>query len=460
MARFAGSAAYRIAFATAGAFTLGILILGASVYFAAHGLFVQQFAGEITNESTTLVAEFRGGGRPELRHEIAEREAGNSANELLYALYAPDGSRIAGGMDAVMPRTGWSDIVFLDPREGPDPAMAYAVDLDDGTRFVVAADYSAIDRIDHMIFSLFATAFAVVVLFGIFGALLLGGYLQRRLSGIRDAAEAIMAGDMRQRVAVGEGRDEFDSLAITLNSMLDRIGSLMDNLRQVSADVAHDLRTPLTRLRSRLEEGLASTGTGPEEGSLLEDAVDRLDDILQLFAAILRISELEGGSATRAFAPVDLSELTRDLCESYAPAAAEGGRRLDWSVEPDIEVLGDFELLSQVLVNLFDNALIHTPPGTSVGVRLAREGSSACLQVRDDGPGVRAQDLQRIFKRFTRLEASRTKPGHGLGLSLVEAIVRAHGARLEVDDAKPGLSVSIRIALYRPQHRPGQVGKQ
>lgn len=443
------SAAYRISFLYSAVFALAIALLGAAVYFAAHAAFTHQLEVRIAEDSAALAAEYREEGAAAVHKAIAEREAGNTSNERLYALFAADGRRIDGAMDTVRPDAGWQDIVFNDPREGRDAARALAVDLPDGSRLVVAADRAAIGQSDRTIISLFLLAFLVVVGLSAGGALLLGHYLRRRLGTISDTAEAIMQGDLAQRIPVGPRGDEFDRLSASLNAMLERIDDLLGNLRQLSGDIAHDLRTPLTRLRNRLEQAIDAPADRAGQQAALEDALLRVDELLSLFAAILRISEIEGGSLRSVFRAVDIGELVRDLCESYAPAAEDGGRRLGWSAEPGLVIDGDRELAAQAVINLLDNALIHTPEGAAIHVAVEKCDGRIALHISDNGPGIRAEDRVRALRRFVRLDASRSTAGHGLGLNLVAAIASAHEAELILADNAPGLVVTLRFPVRR-----------
>jgi signal transduction histidine kinase len=242
---------------------------------------------------------------------------------------------------------------------------------------------------------------------------------------------------------VSARNDEFDQLALALNAMLDRIAQLLENLRQVSSDVAHDLRTPLARLRNQLETAL----DGPREVAAyrtgLKRAIERSDELLKLFAAILRISEVEGGSLKRTFARVDLTDLVTDLCDSYAPAIIDGGRTLTCRAEPDLALNGDRELIAQALINLLDNAQTHTPRGTHITIAATGDAAHVRLGVADNGPGVVPEDRERITRRFARLDSSRATPGHGLGLNLVVAVAHVHGGDVVIDDNQPGLRVTL-----------------
>ncbi|WP_019832078.1 sensor histidine kinase [Sphingomonas sp. PR090111-T3T-6A] len=433
------SAAYRIAIVYSAAFAAAAMALGGGVYWAAHVALHRQLDDRIAAEMSSLISEYRGEGAASLRMVIARRENARATGDLGYALFAPDGKRVAGLLDTARPDTGWSSIAFVDPGEGDDTARALAVDLRNGERLVVAADWEEVTGTERLILSLLGFALVAMLLIGTAGALLLGAYLRRRLSAISTAAERIMAGDLHRRVAMSPRGDEFDRLSAALNAMLDRIGELLDNLRQVSSDVAHDLRTPLTRLRNQLEEG-RRPDAGPE---VIERAIEQSDEVLALFGALLRLSEIESGRLNETFGPVDLSRLATDIGESYAPAVEDEGRTLICRIDPAASVTGDRELIAQALINLLDNAQRHTPEGTAIRLSLRVREDRVRLEVADDGPGVAEADRGRITQRFARLEASRSRPGHGLGLSLVAAIARIHGAKLVIGDNRPGLIVAL-----------------
>ena len=443
MTKVLRSAAYRIAFIYSVAFALAVILLGFITFWAMHLAFLRQLEGVLKDESAALALEYRSDGPAELRGAIAEREAMRSSNALLYALFSRDGRPVAGSLRTDLPAAGLQTITFIDPREGPDRALSYAVDLPDGSRLVVAADEEQLEQIDKTVLAMFGIGFVAVIAIGGAGALMLGAYLRRRLGAISGAAEAIVVGDISQRIPVGSRDDEFDRLGRSLNAMLDRIAGLIGNLRQVSSDIAHDLRTPLARLRNQLEGGLRDTAGNRPQREVIKRAIARVDEVLSLFAAILRISEVESGAVRRVFQKVDLSDLVSDLAESYAPAVSDQGGSLRWTVEPGIEIEGDRELLAQATINLIENAQSHTPTGTAIQVALSRRNGTVCLRVADDGPGVPAADRERIVQRFTRLEGSRSAPGYGLGLNLVAAIARLHRAHLSFDDNKPGLAVTL-----------------
>jgi signal transduction histidine kinase len=440
MASLRTSAAYRIAFTFAAAVAAAIVVLGVAVYFVADAEFRQQRDQAITDEISDLAQE---GGRPQLLHEIAGREAERTTESFGYAVFDRSGKKIGGALDTARPSPGFSMIIFHDPVEGPDLARAKTVDLPNGDRLVVAIDSETVESIDATILSLFGGAFVVLLIVSVIGALLLGRYLRDRLGTISTTAHAIVAGDLTHRMPIGPHRDEFDTVAMALNAMLDRIVNLMENLRQVSSDVAHDLRTPLLRLRGQLEQ------VGTVEGAA-QRAIEQGDEVLKLFASILRIAEVESGGLEQGFRPIDLSALVEDVADGFLPALTDSGRVLNWQVEPDVVVQGDRELLAQAIANLLDNVRAHTPAGTRAMVTLEANGERVTLSVADSGPGVSPSDRDRILRRFYRGEASRTTPGNGLGLSLVTAVATAHGGEVEVDGNGPGLRVTI--SLPKPSH--------
>ena len=248
---------------------------------------------------------------------------------------------------------------------------------------------------------------------------------------------------------ISDRDDEFDQLARVLNAMLEEIERLLENLRQVSSDVAHDLRSPLTHLRNALESTAGEGDTGSRQAAIA-NAISRVDDILSLFAAILRISEVESGEIRRRFKPVDLSALVTDLAESYAPAVREAGRSLSWTIAPGLGVTGDRELIAQAVTNLLENAQRHTPQGTEIHVGLTEATEGIQISVADTGPGVALADRERIAQRFIRLEGSRTQAGHGLGLNLVAAVARLHRGHLRFADNAPGLVAEIDLPRDPP----------
>lgn len=438
------SAASRIAWVAFIAYAAAMLVLGTAVFFATHSAFSRQIDATIEQSSRSLQREYGDDGIKGVTEAINQSH-GPGPISLGTALFGPDGARIAGNLKTKMPPLGWSRIMFEDPLEGPDPARAKVTPLPGGYRLVVAADLESLEAIDRTILAMFALAFGTLLLLGLGGTFLLAGYLRRRLTGIEMTAAAVIDGDLAQRAVVGSAGDEFDRIAASINAMLDRIAGLIANLRQVSGDLAHDLRTPLSRLRNQLERLREETGEA-ERAELVERSITQSEDVLLLFDAILRISEVEEGSLKRAFSRVDLSRLVSELGETLIPLAEDANRTLTVTVESGMAVTGDRELLAQALINLIENALRHTGEGARIRLEARTEGKGALVSIADNGPGIPEAERERVKQRFVRLETARDTAGHGLGLSLVRAIAMAHGATLTLGDAHPGLVATIAFA--------------
>ncbi|MEC3909724.1 ATP-binding protein [Sphingobium sp. CR2-8] len=423
-------------------FALATVVIGVLAYVVVHEAMEVQLDHRIATETRALLARTGDGGSARLAALIQQRDAAHSTASLGYILLDARGQRLAGAFEARVPATpGYVELLPY----GRDGGIAQSLTtrLPDGGRLLVAVDRQVIDEMDITILKLFLAAFATMLLLTVGGAWTVGLVTQRRLRRFDDAAQAIIAGDLRQRMPLDGSGSEFDRVAQTLNHMLDRNAALVENLRQVSSDVAHDLRTPLTRLHNRLHEALTREGT--EQKAAIEAATTESQELLELFAAILRISEVEAGTLRRDFGNLSMTDLVEDLVDSYDPDFEISGHSLSYSIAPDLRLSGDRRLLRQLVANLLDNALRHTPSGTRVAITLSSQDDVLLLSVQDDGPGVPAEDMPRLFDRFSRSEASRSTDGHGLGLALVAAVARMHGGSASILPA-PGFGIEVRLA--------------
>jgi signal transduction histidine kinase len=298
----------------------------------------------------------------------------------------------------------------------------------------------------------------LILLLGLLGGALMSRNMLRRLDAINRAAGKIMAGDLARRVPVTGAGDEFDMLAENLNRMLDRIERLMKGLREVTDSVAHDLRTPLSRLRNRLEETAARLAAGAAAGSMadeIERAIAETDKLIGTFNALLLIAETDAGTARGTMKPLDLASVAADVAELYEPLAEERGVALVLEPAEPVTIEGNRSLIAQALANLVDNAIKYTPPGGRAVIRVAAGDDGISLSVADSGPGIPREDRTRVVERFVRLEASRNSPGTGLGLSLAAAVAHFHDAELLLTDAVPsGLVAALRFARTAPRARP------
>jgi signal transduction histidine kinase len=293
-------------------------------------------------------------------------------------------------------------------------------------------------------------AFASVLIASIALTALAGLFLSRRFISRVDAVTAtcrnIMAGQLSERIAPSGRDDEFARLGKAVNAMLDRIQTLMESLRQVSNDIAHDMRTPLTHLRSKLERARDSATAGSDYTPAVEGAIADCDTLLATFTALLRIAEIEAGAKRAEFERIDLGDLMAKAAEIYAPVMEDSGHRFTVQTEPVPFVMGDRQLVLQILFNLLNNAIAHTPAGSAVMLTCRTAAGAVVLAVCDDGPGIAAAERGKVLTRFYRGEQSRSKPGSGLGLALVAAVANLHDATLALEDNRPGLCVSLRFS--------------
>jgi len=361
-----------------------------------------------------------------------------------YLLEDPTGRRIAGRVSITRLPDTIGDTSLRTANGSVEPARALRLSLRDGSTLAVVGETASVRRTEATLLVIAAAGFGVVIMIGVVGGILSGRALHRRLSLVHGTARAIIEGDLTRRMPVSPANDEFDQLSATLNQMLDHIGRLMASLRHVSADIAHDLRKPLSRLRAKLETALQVSEPALQNDAIA-DAIERMDEILGLFATMLRISEIESGGIRQWFKPVALAPLLTEIIENYQPVAQDSGHYLQLQITDENAVInGSEDLLGQAIVNLIENGLQHTPPGTHIALALARasEGAIAII-VKDDGPGIPTEQHARVLERFGRGEASRTMPGYGLGLPLIRSIVQAHGGALRLHEDAPGLVVQL-----------------
>lgn len=320
--------------------------------------------------------------------------------------------------------------------------------LPGGYRLLVGRDIEERDTLRDLVARPAQWAVLLIVGLGLAGGVFVTRRVLKRIDAMTATAETIMAGDLSGRLALAGTGDEFDRLAHSLNAMLERIEALMVGLKEVSDNIAHDLKTPLTRLRNRAEEALRTAHTEEQWRAALETTIEESDGLIRTFNALLLIARAEAGQARDNMTDVDLADLTENVAELYEPLADEQDLDLTVDLMP-ASVHGVRELLAQALSNLIDNAIKYgrSPDGTRgrIAVSITREGADVLLKVADSGPGIPAPDRERVVERFVRLEASRTRPGSGLGLSLVAAVARLHGGELSFADNAPGLAATLRL---------------
>ena len=412
-------------------FVVSVGALAALLFFTLRAALDTEVRTRITNEVNLLLFEYREDGLDELLEETEERiEKNESGERLLYMVQNPAGNVIFDRVGPVSAPYGWRHI------DSDSPRLFYFTRLSNGYVLGVGKDASEFGAMEQALLRAFGWALAAVLIVGVVGGLILSRRTLVRVDNITRTARAIGDGRLSQRVPLRHTGDEFDELGETLNRMLDRIEQLVANVRDVSTGIAHDLRTPLARLRQRLES-LREQAAGERHRAELGTAIDEVDGILQTFAALLRLAEVNAGTLKAGFRPVDLSGLARQVAEAYEPLGEDQNIALATHIEDHVELPGDAHLLQQLLANLLENALQHAGRDLTVVVSLRRAGNQIVLEVSDNGRGVPAPARDKVIKPFERLDTGRG--GSGLGLALVAAIARLHGAELRLLDNQPGL---------------------
>lgn len=449
------SGAFRFALMVTAVFAVGTI----AVLFLVERT-VTDYATEVARDSVmTEVAilreEDRASGRARTIESITQRENAVREHQLRFLLVGRDHHHLAGSLPATVAATGWYRRSLSNRNPENDdgaPAMmllAYGVNLHDGATLVVASDTSDLDELRWGLGTTTGGFGIMITLLALVGGLVVGSIFLRRLDRVNRAVERIMEGSMSERLpAIGMSR-EFDQLSSNLNRMLDKIEALLSSVRQVSTDIAHDLRTPLTRLRQRLEN-LKERGTGTVFEAEADAALGQIDRLLNVFLALLRIGALEAGVSGNRIEMIDLTDLMERLYQAYLPVAEDSGHQLSATIEPRLFGPADREILAQAVTNLIENAVFHTPPGAAIAVSLSRRANGVAITVADDGPGIPDDERSNVLKRFYRLDPSRSAGGAGLGLALVSAVADIHGAKLTLMDNRPGLRVELLLPAARP----------
>ena len=435
-----------------------VLILFGVIYWVTADFMRNQLRAAIKADEFYLTDAFAVGGVDGLAAEIARRGGTPGRTPNYYLLEDPTGKRIAGNLEPRAAVTGWQEVPIPPHLDSDEVAAPGEVDvllargrmLSNGWFLLVGQNEDRFGDFQDQIVRIAGWSLAGVFVLAVLGGRAISASMLRRVAAITDASSEIMRGNLGRRIALRGTGDEFDHLSANLNEMLDRIQMLMDGLKQVSNDIAHDLRTPLSHLRQRLEDARDKATSAAEYRGAVETAIGATDEILATFGALLRIAQIESGTRRAAFAPVDLSAVARMIAETYGPVAEDRGQHLTSRIAEGVTVNGDRQLLTQLLANLVENAVRHSPAKTTISLALDDRPDGALMSVRDDGPGIPADERRKVFRRFYRLDTSRTTPGSGLGLSLVAAIADLHRIAVELANAEPGLLVTLRFPRMGP----------
>jgi signal transduction histidine kinase len=438
----------------------------------ARRLITEQITTTVNAELVGLTDQYERGGIGRLAAvvEIRSRRPGSS----LYLVATPLGQGLAGNVASLEPgildQTGWVETAYrrLDSPEGTEHhALVLVSELDGGFHLLVGRDIEERQRIYDIITTAGRWSMAAVLVLGLGGGFFVSRRILRRVDAITEKSETIMAGNLSGRLPVAGTGDEIDRLAFNVNTMLDRIEALMRGFREVSDNVAHDLKTPLTRLRNRSEAALRNARSEPDYRAALEATIEESEGLIRTFDALLMIARAESGEAGRGMAEVDAAEIARGVGELYEPVAEEKGLRLVVEAPAPAMVRGHRELISQALANLVDNAIKYAAPALqlvaaggppppeepepAIAVTAGVVGDRVVLTVADRGPGIPENMRAHAVERFVRLEESRSLPGSGLGLSLAAAVAHLHQGELRLEDNAPGLRTVISLPRAGPQ---------
>ena len=441
---------YLTVFALFAAFLLG--------YFAwnTRRLITEQITRTVDAEITGLAEQYSQGGIRRLVFVIDARSRRPGSSLYLVATFSGDG--LAGNVgllgEGVLEHTGWTETVYrrLDDAEGIEHhALVRVFELPSGFRLLVGRDLEERGRLYDIILAAGQWSIALVIVLGLAGGFFVARRVLHRIDAMTETSRTIMAGDLSGRLPTAGSEDELDRLALNLNVMLERIEALMRGFKEVSDNIAHDLKTPLTRLRNRAEEALRSGKNEADYRAALESTIEESDELIRTFNALLMIARAESGQASAPMIEFDAADIVRGVGELYDPLADQKGLTLKIEAGATLPVRGNRELVTQALANLVDNAIKYAGPHAAdvngmpadVVIAASGQGDRIRISVSDHGPGVPAGDRARVVQRFVRLEQSRSEPGSGLGLSLASAVAHLHGGELRLEDNGPGLKATL-----------------
>lgn len=449
---------FRYGVAYTGLFFLSSILVVGVFYFALFQSVSEKLEDRLLEEAAWLKEALSAVDLSQTVERLNFYIADHTGNPGVYLLLNAQGGKVAGNIDLVPEVTieqgqikrfihqdQSTEVMEVFPEEAYPPLrlMATVVDLDQGYRLIVGHNFHDIDQIKAEVFPVVIKVLLFSLLMGLAVAVFLARRLNRRLEIINRSSLGILEGRLETRMKLTGSGDEFDHLSRNLNRMLDRIFYLMGSIKGVTDNIAHDLRSPLSRMRSRMEVALIADRSVDEYKDILADTVEDTSSLLTTFNALLTIASIESGAGRDDFQPLDLAKLGADTAEMYHPVLEETGHWLKTDFSGDLKMTGNPNLIIQALSNLLDNAIKYTDTPCEIVLTIRRHGTSLIVEVADAGPGIPAAFREKALQRFTRLDESRTRPGQGLGLSLVQVVAEVHGGTVRLEDAQPGLLVLL-----------------
>jgi signal transduction histidine kinase len=426
-----------------------IVAVSAVFYSGTIGVIDQNIDGKIMQQTERLLDNVADGGEAALKAEVRRLLSDGVDNDReIFQILDADGAAVVGNLSSWPSVAEAPDMVTSTViRKGhSSPARLYLRPLIRGGVLIVGRDLSEEEAVREVIWRALLAGACVSLMLTIAGAMLFRSSIEARLGEIRRTAAQIEAGDLSPRIPV-TGNDEFALLNRDINRMLDRIELLMDGIRNVSNAIAHDLRTPLSRIRGRLDDALRHDITVPRLSTAAHDAIDDIDDLIRLFERLLQIAEAESGVRSRLFERLDLGRVVADIGEMYEATAEDSEIQLTVDAPDSLYVDGDRNLLASAVASLIDNAIKYAGPGSTIRVRAGLYHDQASLSVHDNGPGIPDAERDKVTQRFYRIDKSRHLPGNGLGLSIVSATAKSHDGKLVLEDGAPGLIARIVLPL-------------
>lgn len=446
---------FRFAFFYVVAISIIVFVLLGLLYASFSYDYFNEVHESITAELEHLDETYRREGVAGVQLYVDEVNTPGKFNKFYYLLVDENFNTLAGNLKRWPKfrtyREGWLsfELGILKVSEGlKDDFVGRSRDLPNGYHLLTARHYNDVLERIKLVAGTLIQSMLVTIILGMIGAAWISADMLRRVDVMNKTIQTIMAGDLSERIPLTKPSGDFHRLALNLNQMLSRIEALMAGVRQVSDNIAHDLRTPLSRLRNGLTQlEYNSTAQSDEDRQkIVQNLIDEADDLLSTFNALLRIAQIESGNRRSGFGELNIKMLMEDVVELYEPLAIDKDLHFSCLIEEDIVLTGDRDLLFQMVANLVDNAIKYTPPGGNIQVRLEKKEAEALIEIADSGIGINLADQERVFKRFFRVEASRgQQPGNGLGLSLVNAVVNLHYGKIKLSDNHPGLNVKVSL---------------
>lgn len=426
------------------------LVFGLSYHFADREI-SEWVSDQLAEDAAGFASLYESDGMEAVQAKLGGFAGFNFEDYRIYLLEDADGTVLAGNVDAINGHGG--GYVSVDAIHAEKPRyedvtgyLVHSVQLGPN-RLTLGTSTYFLEELREILGRGFVTGFILLLLAGLLAGIIVGRRTEKRLTQISATLKSVALGQLERRVpTIGSDSDDLARMADEINRTIAQLQLMVESQKQITADIAHDLRTPMQRLRQRLDVLLNAPDLTPENREVAEQAIEIADDLIEIFHAMLRIAQIEAGQRSVRFAVTPLAPIIARIEDAYGPVAEENDQTLVFDTEDqDAMVLGDQHLLTQMIANLVENALRHSPSGTRIEVTLARADDSVLLQVSDNGPGIPAEERDKVFRRFYRLEKSRTTPGNGLGLSMVRAIAELHDATVSLSDNRPGLRIMVRF---------------